>query len=110
MLRIDEILGTEAATDIGCDKAHRLRLDAERPRREVAGRVDTLGRDVRGVAAGRSVKDADDAARFHWIGDDAVIIEPHHHDMRRGGKRGFGRHRVAVPPFETAIAGRLFRQ
>ena len=57
MLRIDEILGTEAATDIGCDKAHRLRLDAERPRREVAGRVDTLGRDVRGVEAGRSVKD-----------------------------------------------------
>src|ERR1051325_7448830 len=72
---VDEILRAEPAADIGRDKAQTRWLDPEYARRRIAGRVQALGRDVRGIAAGIRVLHADNAALLHRVGDDAVVVE-----------------------------------
>ena len=59
------------------------------------------------VTAGRRIVRADDAARLHRVGDDAVIVERQAHDMRRLGEGGIGRGNVAVTPVQAEIARRL---
>ena len=56
VLGIGEVLGAEAAADIGRDEAHVLGLDAERAGDVVAVDVDVLARDVERVAAARRIE------------------------------------------------------
>ena len=53
------------------------------------------------VAAGRGIEDADRAARFHRIGDDAVVVQVEPRHMRRRREGGLGRGGVADRPFEA---------
>ena len=52
MLGIDEILRAKAAADVGRDKPHCCRSDAQRAGGIVAGGMDALARDI-GAYTGR---------------------------------------------------------
>ena len=106
VLGIDEILRAEPAADIGRDKTQPGRLDPESAGRRVAGRVQALGRDMRGVAAARRII-RDDAARLHRVGDDAVVVEREVYDMRRRGEGFIDGGGIAGQPLEAQIARRF---
>ena len=76
----------------------------------VAGGVNALGGDVRGVAAGRRIAEGDNAARLHRIGDDAVVGDIERDGVRRAGEGSRDRSVIAGMPFEAQIAQRLGRQ
>ncbi len=110
MLGIDEILGAEAAADIGRDEAHGSRLDAEAAGGVVSVGVDALAGDVQRVAAGRLIERADRAARLDRVGRDAMIVERQRDDVRRFGERRLGALGVAGAPVHADIARHLGRQ
>ncbi len=109
VLRIDEILGAETAADIGGDKPHRRRRDAQRAGGVVAGDVDALTGNMGGVAALTRIPQTDHAARLDRVGDDAVVVEAELDDMRRRGKGRLDRRRVAGAPVEAQVARHLGR-
>ena len=106
ILGISEVLGAEAAADIGGDEAHRVRRHAQRARRQVAVAVDVLAGDVQRVAV-RPRIGADRAARFHRVGDDAMVVELQPHDMRRRREGRLHRGGIARAPVHADIAGHL---
>src|SRR6266581_8065657 len=81
MLGVDEIFCTKTAADIGRDEAHKRWLDAQRGGGAIAGGVDALRRDIRGVAPLAGVVEPDDAARLDRVGDDAVVVDAEPHDI-----------------------------
>ncbi len=103
MLGVDEILGAEAAADIRGDEPHRRRRHAERSRGMVAGVVDALARNIGRVTAIIRIPDADNAARFHRIGDDTVIVEAELDHMGRRGKGRVDCLPIAGEPVEADI-------
>lgn len=74
VLGIDEILGPEATADIGSDKPHCGRSHTQCASSVVPCRMDALARDMSDILAAKSIPMANDAARLHWIDDDAVIV------------------------------------
>ena len=104
VLDVGEVLGAEAAAHVGCHEPHVLRLHAQRAGHEVAVDVDVLAGDVERVAAGRRIEDADAAARLHRVHDDAMVVEPERHDMRRCRERRLGAGHIAGAPVETGVA------
>ena len=104
MLGIGEVLGAEAAADIGRDEAHIRGRDAERAGDVVAVDVDVLAGDVQRVAAARRIELADGAARLHRVHDDAMVVEPQRDDMGRRGEGGIGGLGIAGAPVEADIA------
>ena len=88
LLGIGEILGAEAAADIGCDEAQSLGRHVQHARDGVAIAVQALAGDVRDVLPGGRVVDADDAARLHRIGHDPMVVQSQRYDMRGAVERG----------------------
>jgi hypothetical protein len=107
VLGIDEVLGAEAAADIGRDEAHVFRLDAEAAGGVVAVGVDALAGDVQRVAAGRFIERADRTARLDRVGRDAMIVERQRDDVCRLGKRRLGTLGVAGAPVHADVARHL---
>ena len=73
----------------------------------VAGRVDALGGDMRGVSRGRRVIEPDHPARLHWVGGNAVAVDTERDNMRCRGKGAARGVAVAGLPLEAQIAGNL---
>jgi len=109
VLGIDEILGAKPAADIGRDKPHRCRSNAEGAGGVVAGRVNALARNVRRVPARTLIPQADNAARLDRVDDDAVIVELHLDDVGRFGEGSIDSRGIAGAPVEADIAGDLGR-
>ena len=107
MLGVGEVLGAEAAADIGRDEAHIRGGDAQRARDVIAVDVDVLAGDVQRVAAALGVEPADGAARLHRADDDAMIVELEGDDMRGLGEGGVGAGGIAGMPVDADIAGHL---
>jgi hypothetical protein len=59
------------------------------------------------IAIRRRVVAADRAARFHRVGDDAVVVEAQRHNMGRAGERRVDRLGIAGVPVEADIARHL---
>jgi hypothetical protein len=109
MLGIDEVLGAEAAADIGRDKSHRTGRHTQCTRGIVARRMNALARDVGRVTAPIGIPKPNDAARLHRVGDDPVIDEIEFDDICRGSECCGDRGAVAGSPIEAEIA-RHFRR
>ena len=110
MLGVGEVLGAEAAADIGGHEAHVLRLDTQAACHVIAVDMDVLAGDLQRVAAAGFIERAETAARLHRVGRDAVIVEAEAHDMARRCESGLGLRGVAGAPVEAAIAGYFGRQ
>ena len=109
MLGIDEILGAKAAADIRRDKPHRRRGHAQCASGVVACCMNALARHIGCIPAGLLIPHANDAAQFHRVGDDAVIVEAELDDMGRPGEGGVDCWPVAGVPIETDVAWRFCR-
>jgi hypothetical protein len=103
MLGINEILGAEAAADIGRDKPHCTGRHTQCTRGIVARRVNALARDIGRVTAAIGIPKPNDAARLHRVGDDPVIVEIEFDDMCRGGEGRGDRGAIAGSPIEAEI-------
>ena len=110
VLGVYEVLGAEAAADIGRDVAHFRRLDAQRAGGEVAVAVDVLAGDGERVAAARLVPLPDHAARLHRVHDDAMVVEVELDHMSGAPERRINRAVIAGLPVETEIARHFGRQ
>ena len=85
---VHEALGAEAAADVRRDHPDLRRVDLQHLVRErVAQAVDALARDRQGEALGRGVIGRDDAAGFHEVGDQPVVLD---RDRGAAGRLGEG--------------------
>ena len=107
MLGVGEVLGAEAAADVGRDEAYIRGGDAQRARDVIAVDVDVLAGDVQRVAAALGVEPSDGAARLHRADDDAMIVELEGDDMCGLGEGGVGAGGIAGMPVDADIAGHL---
>ncbi len=107
MLDIGEVLGAEAAADIGRDEADAARIDGQRAGHEGAIDVNVLAGDVQRVAAGGRVERSHGAARLHRVRDHAVIAEGERHDVSGSAEGLVHGHAVTGLPIEAGIAGNV---
>ena len=75
MLGIGEVLGAKAAADVGCDEAQTFGGHIQHARDGIAVAVQALAGDMRDILFRDRIVDADDAARFHRIGDDPMVMQ-----------------------------------
>ncbi len=104
MFCIGEVLGAEAAADVGRDEAHVLRFDTQGARHMVSIDVDVLARGMKRVAAAGRVELPDAAARLHWVRDDAMVVERQGDDVRCPGEGRIGAGGIAGVPVDADIA------
>ena len=109
VLGIRHIFGAEPAADVRHDETHLVRRYPQPTGGEIAVVVNRLGGDMGGVAVRGRVVGRDDAARFHRVGDDAVVDERSRYDMRGAGEGRIDGGGVAMAPVEAHISRHRFR-
>ena len=103
---IDEVLGAEAAADVGRDDAQTLARQAENVlAQHVAHRVNALARDMERVAA--IGEGGHRAARLQGAADEAVVDEVEANRAGGAGEGGVGRRAIARFPVEGEVGGDL---
>jgi len=110
LLGVMKDLRAKAAADIGCDDPQfRLGDVQHEGAHQQTDDVRVLAGRIERVLAGRAVEIADGGARFHRVGDEAVVDEVELDDTRRLGERRVDHRRVAEMPVVADIA-RDFRE
>ena len=97
LLGIREVFGAEPTADIRRDEAQSIGWHVQNASDRVAIAVQALAGDVSDELFRCGIVDADDAARFHRIGNDTMVMQAQRNDVRAHRRTPRPRRPVASP-------------